>query len=188
MHIEWRQRHLLAASTFLLALGAGFGGRDAGQASRTAGAAPTSPRNSGELDLCKLMPVTDVTRILSATVGVAVTWAQPHVGGMCSYRDVKKGPPRVRLLIDFTDHGAPSRARTALASLRAMFRERGFATADVAGLGDEAFAASDGDTEGVKVRRRGYVGQVNLSVDDASAAAVREAAKRLAAETVARLP
>ncbi len=132
-------------------------------AAAAAVAAAAEPR---ELDLCALMPVSDVSAILQSKLGGAgaVTAARQGAGGMCSYDNEIDGRRTVRLLIDLTDYGSADRARDAQANLRQIMQERALAVEELAGVGDAAFASREGEMIGVKVRARTYGGQVNLSV------------------------
>lgn len=141
-----------------------------------------------EFDLCVLLPVADVAAILGETAGATVVASRSHVGGGCSYSDREQGVPDVKLLLDFTHFADPAGAAGALAAARSMSVERGMAVQDVPGLGDEAFASIEADRAGVKVRRGGYMGQVNLSVDGTAPATLHPAVQRLARTVLERLP
>ena len=156
----------------------------ASTSSTHAAASPDLP-----LNLCTVMPVDVVSRVLQSHVGKSVSVATPHVGGMCNYADVDKGAPTVQVLVDFTRHEKASDAATAYQSVRAQTASMGRAPADIPGIGDEAFG-SGGTMEdyGVKTHSGRYMGQVNVHADRASAEAARAAAIELAKLTLARLP
>ena len=156
----------------------------ASTSSTPAAAGPDAP-----LNLCTVMPVDVVSRVLQSHVGKSVSVATPHVGGMCNYKDVDKGVPAVQVLVDFTRHEKASDAATAYRNVRAQTASMGPAPADIPGIGDEAFG-SGGTVEdyGVKTHSGPYMGQVNVHADGASAEAARAAAIELAQLTLARLP
>ena len=158
-------------------------------AAATPAAAPVAAAEpAAPLDLCTLVPVADVARILGETAGLTVVASTPSTGGGCSYRDRQTGAPDVKVLLDFTTFPAAGDATGALAAAREMYAERSIAMEPVAGLGDEAFAASTGGTDGIKLRRGRYLGQVNLNAEGADPAKVRAAVKALAETVVQRLP
>ena len=161
------------------------------QSASTASASSSTPAAVGPdapLNLCTVMPVDVVSRVLQSHVGKSVSVATPHVGGMCNYKDVDKGVPAVQVLVDFTRHEKASDAATAYRNVRAQAASMGPA-ADIPGIGDEAFG-SGGTVEdyGVKTHSGPYMGQVNVHADGASAEAARAAAIELAQLTLARLP
>lgn len=161
---------------------------------QSASAASTSstPATAGPdvpLNLCTVMPVDVVSRVLQSHIGKSVSVAKPHVGGMCSYVDVDKGVPAVQVLIDFTKHAKASDATAAYQSVRAQTASMAMGLADIPGVGDEAFGSgANSEDYGVKTHSGAYMGQVNVHADGASAEAARAAATELAKLTLTRLP
>jgi hypothetical protein len=163
--------------------------QSASTASASAASTPAAVGPDAPLNLCTVMPVDVVSRVLQSHVGKSVSVATPHVGGMCNYKDVDKGVPAVQVLVDFTRHEKASDAATAYRNVRAQTASMGPAPADIPGIGDEAFG-SGGTVEdyGVKTHSGPYMGQVNVHADGASAEAARAAAIELAQLTLTRLP
>lgn len=163
--------------------------QSASTASAPAASTPAAVGPDAPLNLCTVMPVDVVSRVLQSHVGKSVPVATPHVGGMCNYKDVDKGVPAVQVLVDFTRHDKASDAATAYRNVRAQAASMGPAPTDIPGIGDEAFG-SGGAVEdyGVKTHSGPYMGQVNVHADGASAEAARAAAIELAQLTLARLP
>lgn len=152
--------------------------------STTSAAASDAP-----LELCTLMPVDTVSRILQASIGKSVSVATPHTGGMCAYQDVATGVPKVQVLIDFTRHDTPAAAATALHSAWQQGTDLGVRIVDIPNLGAGAFGSSDSpESFGVKTERGVFMGQVNVKVDGSTPEALRPAAVELAKATLARLP
>ena len=188
----------LLAAAFSLSTACAGGDADtaadtsADSATTTAAATPAEAAPAAEaaapLDLCTLVPVADVARILGETAGLTVVAFTPSTGGGCAYRDKQTGAPDVKVLLDFTTFPAAGGATGALAAAREMYAERNVAMEPVAGLGDEAFAATTGGTDGIKLRHGRYLGQVNVNAEGADPAKVRAAVKALAATVVERLP
>jgi len=163
--------------------------QSASTASASAASTPTAVGPDAPLNLCTVMPVDVVSRVLQSHVGKSVSVATPHVGGMCNYKDVDKGVPAVQVLVDFTRHEKASDAATAYRNVRTQAASMGSAPTDIPGIGDEAFG-SGGTAEdyGVKTHSGPYMGQVNVHADGASAEAARAAAIELAQLTLTRLP
>ena len=185
----------LLAAAFSISTACAGGDADVAPDSATTAAAATPAAEGATaaepaqpLDLCTLVPVADVARILGETAGLTVVASTPSAGGGCAYRDKATGVPDVKVLLDFAAFPAAGDATGALAAAREMYTERGIAMESVAGLGDEAFAASTGGTDGIKLRHRRYLGQVNLSAEGADPARTRAAVRALAETVVQRLP
>lgn len=162
-------------------------------ASTTSTPTATTPVAAASADappnLCAVMPVAVVSPVLQAHIGKSVSFATPHVGGMCDYKDTDKGVPGVEVLIDFTAHRNAADAATAYQSVHAQTGSMGLPMVDVHGVGDEAFGSTDDPYGyGVKTHHDRYMGQVNVRTRDVASDAVRPAATELAKLTLARLP
>lgn len=141
------------------------------------------------LDLCTVMPLDTVSRILQSSIGKGVTVATPHTGGMCAYQDVATGVPKVQVLIDFARHDSPAAAATALHSAWQQATDLGVRIVDIPNVGAGAFGSSEApESFGVKTQRDAFMGQVNLKVDGSTPEALRPGAVELAKTTLARLP
>lgn len=187
------QRITALSFMLTLALAACAGETDTPAADESAPAAEAAqaatPQPRAELDLCTLMPASDVSSALEAQLGaIGTLTSQSGSGGMCSYRAEADGRQTVRLLIDFADFGSAEQVQEGQASLRQTMEERGMSVQDVSGVGDGAFVSREGETIGVKVRRGTISGQVNLTASGVSPDSVQAAAVELAKAVVARLP
>ena len=200
MHIARSARTCAIASLTLSALAlAACSHDDSAADDSSTPAAQTTPQRApagtaatatdAPLDLCTLMPVDTVSRILQSSIGKSVTVATPHTGGMCSYQDVAAGVPKVQVLIDFTRHDTPAAAATALHAAWQQSADLGVRIVDIPSVGSGAFGSSDApESFGVKTERGTFMGQVNVKVDGSTPEALRPAAVELAKATLARLP
>ena len=152
-------------------------------------AAPASAGPDAPLNLCTVMPVDVVSRVLQSQIGKSVASGTRHSGGMCDYKDVDKGVPKVEVLVDFTRHERAADAATAYRNVHKQAADMGLALVDVPGIGDEAYGSSDSqESYGVKVHSGAYMGQVNVHAEGVPSDALRPAAIELARQTLARLP
>lgn len=162
------------------------------QSASTGSTSTSTPAVAGPdvpLNLCTVMPVDVVSRVLQSHIGKSVSIATRHTGGMCDYKDVDKGVPDVELLIDFTRFRSAADATTSYQNVKKQTAGMGIAVSDVPGVGEEAYGSTDSpENYGIKTHRDLYMGQVNVHARGMQPDAIRPAAVELAKLTLSRLP
>lgn len=148
-------------------------------------ATPGAPRS---FDICVLVPLADVQRILEPALANQKESQPPvertSVTGGCSYDF--KGDPWVAALVDPADFSAEADARASYANQRETILSQRTGH-DLSGLGDEAFVADEAYRAGIRLRSGTLVLMVVVRVDEADFDFRTDLATKLAKLVLERL-
>lgn len=146
-----------------------------------------------DLDVCALMPLADVARIVAPLTALQTNREAPAMKGssmMCHYRF--PGDPHVGIGIELPFWDDSARAHEAFAASHAMMKERGDVIsnlADMPGVGDEAYTSDERgiSSAGVAARVGSRTLRTIVGADQVDYALRSSIAKQLADEVIARL-